>query len=156
MSQLTDKAIQIAESQIGQHEDPLGSNFGGQVTKYLESVGIDFPASWCSAFIYWCFDQASKSLAIANPLPRTGGVLAMYRATLNFRHQNKPQVGDIFIMDFGRGLGHTGIVESITEDGKYINTIEGNSNSDGSRNGIQVVKHQRSVTNPLIIGYLRF
>lgn len=51
--------------------------------------------------------------------------------------------GQIFIIDHGRGMGHTGIIEKI--EGGFIHTIEGNSNPAGSSNGIGVFKLQRKI-----------
>lgn len=147
MSTLSQKALKIAISQLGQQEKPLGSNWGVPVKKYLASVGINFPASWCMAFVYWCYNQTG----LPNPLVKTGGVLnAWNKATAN--RVKTPEPGDIFIMDFGKGLGHTGIVEKV--DATFIYTVEGNSNDSGSREGIEVTRKQRPRNK--IKGYLRY
>lgn len=146
---LSKSALQTAISQIGKCEQPLGSNWGTPVKDYLKSVGINFPASWCMAFVYWCFEQNSNK---DNPLVKTGGVLHAWNTEEKIHRVVEPQAGDIFIMDFGKGLGHTGIVESV--DGKYVHTIEGNSNSDGSRNGVKVVRHIRLISS--FKGFLRY
>jgi hypothetical protein len=154
-SDLANKAIEIAVSQIGQTEKPLGSNWGHPVQDYLASVGINFPASWCMAFVYWCFNEAAKSLQIENPLIKTGGVLAQWDAMYpSHRVTGDPEPGDVFIMDFGKGLGHTGIIESI-DAYEVLHTIEGNTNLNGSREGIEVDRKTRAQHNP-IIGYLRY
>lgn len=156
MSQLTDAALVVAQTQIGEKENPLGSNWGHPVQDYLASVDVHFAASWCMAFLYWCFDHAAGQLGQANPLFKTGGVLAQWRN----RKANQVPVGaavlpgDIFVMDLGSGLGHTGIVESIDADGT-LHTIEGNTNDNGSREGIEVERKIRHKAKP-IIGYLRF
>lgn len=147
MSALSDKALLIAITQIGEQEKPLGSNWGEPVQSYLKSVGITFPASWCMAFVYWCFDQCGPS----NPLVHTGGVLNAWKVAIVNRVTD-PQPGDIFIMDHGGGLGHTGIVESV--DGDYIHTIEGNTNDTGSREGVEVCRKVRAKAK--IVGYLRY
>jgi hypothetical protein len=139
-------ALKVAATQIGQTEKPLGSNWGKPVQDYLKSVGITFPASWCAAFVYWCFNQS-----LPNPLVKTGGVLAHWNAAKDKRVTD-PQPGDIFIMDHGKGLGHTGFVESA--DANFIYTIEGNSNDTGSREGIAVVRNRRK--RATIKGYLRY
>ena len=149
---LKETVIKIATSQIGKSEQPKNSNWGKPVQDYLASVGITFPASWCMAFIYWCFKQAYTELKLTNPLIKTGGVLAHWnQADKKYRVTN-PQPGDIFIMDFGKGLGHTGLVTSVTDT--HINTIEGNSNDEGSREGYEVCKRTRPKTS--IKGYLRY
>jgi hypothetical protein len=65
---LKDKALEIAKGEIGKCEIPKGSNWGPHVQVYLASVGIMEPASWCMAFVYWCFATASKAVSLQNPL----------------------------------------------------------------------------------------
>ena len=143
----------MAISQIGVEETPRGSNWGTQVKAYLNSVGINFPASWCMAFVYWCFDQARQQEGINTPrlITKTGGVIAQWNKSKSYRVTD-PQPGDVFIMDFGNGLGHTGIVESVEEH--LIHTVEGNTNDTGSREGYEVCRRMR--TKSSIKGYLRF
>lgn len=154
MSPLSQRALDRAIGQIDQKENPLNSNWGHPVQDYLASVGINFPASWCMAFIYWCFDGAANQLGLINPMIKTGGVLPQWHGS-SALHQIKfnPQAGDIFIMDLGHGLGHTGIIESIDSIG--LRTIEGNTNDTGGREGIEVARRLRKPGLP-IIGYLRF
>jgi CHAP domain len=143
------KVIEIAKSQIGVCENPKGSNSGKEVNEYLKSVGINFPAPWCMAFVYWCFKQAGIV-----GLAKTGGVLDQWNKCKQYQIVNQPpQPGDILIMDFGKGLGHTAIVESY-KDG-VIKTIEGNSNNEKGREGFIVCQHERFANNPKIKGYLR-
>lgn len=131
--------VQIAITQIGNQEIPKNSNWGVHVQKYLKSVGITFPASWCMAFVYWCCKEANPSTILF----KTGGVLKQWqKVDAKYKH-TIPQAGDIFIMDFGGGLGHTGIIESVENDN--IHTIEGNSNDEGSREGYEVCRRVRKV-----------
>lgn len=157
MSALTDKALAVAITQIGQTEKPLGSNWGHPVQDYLASVGINFPASWCMAFVYWCFEQAApKDTAVPSFPVKTGGVLhAWETADASHKVMDHPQPGDIFIMDLGKGLGHTGLVIAVSPDGHTLTTVEGNTNDTGSREGIEVAKKTRYNQKP-IIGYLRY
>lgn len=154
MSQLSTKAIQIAISQLHTQEQPKGSNWGPPdgVPKYLKSVGLTFPASWCMAFVYWCFREAAIQLGIPSPLIRTGGVLNAYNQSSKAAKQSSPQIGDIFIMDMGHGLGHTGIIENV--EGSLIHTIEGNTNDTGSREGFEVCRRTRHISS--IKAYLRY
>mgnify|MGYP000213922415 CR=1 FL=1 len=149
---LSEKALEIAISQIGQDEKPHGSNWGLPVKNYLQSVGINFPASWCMAFIYWCFSEASKQLKVTNAAIKTGGVLAAWNKAEKTKKSSTPSIGSVFIMDFGHGLGHTGIVKSF--DDKFIYTIEGNTNDTGSREGIEVCNKKRLRTS--IKGYINY
>jgi hypothetical protein len=149
---LGQQALEIAISQIGAEEEPRGSNWGEPVKSYLASVGIGFPASWCMAFMYWCFNAAAKEFKIKTPLFKTGGVLKAWQKAPAAVKVTDPQPGDIFIQDHGHGLGHTGIVEKV--DGEYVHTIEGNTNDTGSREGYEVCRRIRKKTS--IIGYLRY
>lgn len=150
--ELRQKALEVAISQLGVEEHPRGSNSGPEVEAYLKSVGLGKGYSWCMAFVYWCHNEASKSLGITNPMLKTGGVLAQWQGRKDKFRKSMPEPGDVFIMDFGKGLGHTGIVESADLD--FIYTIEGNSNDEGSREGFEVCRKKRSRLK--IKGYLRF
>lgn len=156
MSMLSDEALKVAISQIGQEEHPRGSNWGEPVKTYLKSVGITFPASWCMAFVYWCFREAIKSFvlnpSIRNTAVRTGGVLTAWNKSFVDQKSQIPSIGSVFIMDFGKGLGHTGFVEKF--DDKYIYTIEGNTNDTGSREGYEVCRRKRLRT--AIKGYINY
>ena len=134
------KHIEIAISQIGVEEIPRGSNWGESVQKYLKSVGITFPASWCMAFVYWC----CKESALNARLIKTGGVLRMWNEVSKEMKHSAPKAGDIFIMDYGKGLGHTGFVEKV--QGDKIFTIEGNTNDTGSREGYEVCRRVRDIS----------
>lgn len=155
MAILREKALEIAISQIGNEEHPRGSNWGEPVKTYLKSVSITFPAAWCMAFVYWCFNEAAKHYMIANPMHKTGGVLAQYkyRKAYAISAPHLPAPGDVFIMDYGGGLGHTGIVEKVNSDGT-LNTIEGNTNDTGSREGYEVCRKIRPIGK--IKAFLRF
>lgn len=158
------KHIEIAISQIGKEENPRGSNWGDDVAKYLKSVGINFPASWCMAFVYWCVEEAKVRIpdgtgGLKNPLLKTGGVMKQWNeidntfpiTKIKLRHIVEPKDGDIFIMDFGKGLGHTGFVEKV--EGDVLHTIEGNTNDTGSREGYEVCRRVRKAST--MKGYIR-
>ena len=153
--------LQTAILEIGHEEIPRGSNWGEHVKKYLHSVGIDFPASWCMAFVYWCVENSDCKLpditgGMSNPLVKTGGVMKQWNSIdihclSHFKPApqvkfSTPKQGDIFIMDYGKGLGHTGFVESIDKDGVHIHTIEGNTNDEGSREGFEVCRKTRKIS----------
>ena len=150
MSKLSEKIVQVATTQIGVQEIPKNSNAGPDVEKYLKSVGLGKGYSWCMAFVYWCALEAAKQLNIPITLYKTGGVMAMWNAKPLLRVK-VPQPGDIMILDYGKGLGHTGIVEKIV--GTDVHTIEGNTNDEGSREGYEVCRRIRKLS--AIKGFLR-
>lgn len=151
---LSDRALGIAVSQLGNAEDPHGSNWGKHVQKYLAAVNINFAAPWCMAFVYWCVNEAAKEMGIVNPLIKTGGVMAQWnKIPKEFKVVGPPRKGDIFILDYGKGLGHTGFVTSIIAD--RILTIEGNSNDEGSREGYEVCRKPGGRSIAKVKGFIR-
>lgn len=145
------EAMKVAATQIGAKEQPAGSNDGPQVRQYLAAVKLGAGYAWCMAFVYWCAAQAARDLHQVNPLLLTGGVLRQWNERPALRVA-RPQPGDIFIMEFSKGQGHTGFVEAVLADGT-IRTIEGNTNAAGSREGIEVARRVRKQST--IKGYLR-
>jgi CHAP domain-containing protein/putative peptidoglycan binding protein len=168
------QALGLAGSQVGQMEVPEGSNRGPMVDKYLASVSIDPAATsaderaWCMAFVYWCFDASAKALDTANPLPKTAGCIDHW--TLAGRSANATRIkaadayadrslikpGLIFVLDFGGGHGHTGVVERLLDGGR-LQTVEGNTNNDGSRNGVGVFRlNRRKLNDATLKGYIDY
>ncbi len=164
-------ALGIAISQIGVREAPPGSNRGREVDDYLRSVGLD-PAhgppggySWCMSFVYWCFHQAAAPGA--TPFPRKAACLDVF-ATV--RQQVPDRIitradaiaapgtirpGMVFILDHGGGHGHTGFVRQSA--GGALKTVEGNTNTDGSNNGVGVFElNRRSVMDRQLLGFIDF
>lgn len=161
---LLKEVLIIANSQLGVMEDPPNSNRGAQVAKYLKSVGIDAYSgnhAWCMAFVYYCFNEASKKIGKQNPLIQTAGVLRQWNETKSKKIKrvdasNNPALikpGFVFIRNYGSGKGHTGIV--IAVNGGFMDTIEGNSNNNGSREGVGVFKLNRKI-NSIENGFIDF
>ena len=143
--------LNIARSQLGFAEIPKGSNWGPHVQRYLACVNIHFASPWCMAFVYWCVNEACKEFSVKNPIVRTGGVLKQWNECPRSFRAAEPKPGDIFIMDYGKGMGHTGIVEKADKTNIY--TIEGNTNDEGSREGYEVCRRTRK--RAAVKGYLR-
>ncbi len=144
---LLEQAIEIATGEIGVREDPMGSNRGKRVEQYQASVGVDPGEPWCAAFLFFCFREAAKALKVPNPVIKTGSVLdhwnrARDKGIKTLLHDealddpSKVKPGMIFIISTGGGNGHTGIVTRVA--GGKLETIEGNTNDGGSREGIGV------------------
>jgi hypothetical protein len=145
--------LQIAQTEVGTLEVPVGSNWGPKVEAYLRSSGVTFPAAWCAAFVYWCFNEAATAAGTANPVYKTAGVMMHWNKTTGKKILAKDATenpllikpGHIFIMSFGGGLGHTGLVKAV--NGGFITVIEGNTNNNGSREGIGVFERTRKVSS---------
>jgi hypothetical protein len=147
---LAQSSLEVATRQIGVQEIPKGSNSGPEVEIYLKSVGLGKGYSWCMAFVYWCVLEASKKTGSQSPLKKTAGVLDQWNSKPELRLAT-PVSGSVFIMDFGKGQGHTGFVEKV--EGNMIHTIEGNTNDDGSREGNKVCRRTRDIAT--IKGFIR-
>lgn len=151
---LAQNSLDIAASQVGVCEVPKGSNGGPQVTQYLQSVGLNAGYPWCMAFVYWCVNKAANDMLLPNPMIKTAGVMMQWTLS-KLRKLPKTSKGvmpgDIFIMIFSHGTGHTGFVEKISNG--IIYTIEGNTNEDGSREGYEVARRQRPVSS--VVGFIQ-
>jgi hypothetical protein len=156
------EALKIAVTQIGVMEKPLGSNRGPEVNQYLDSVGLGPGQFWCMAFVYYCFDKAADKLSRNNPLVKTGHCMTHWNSTkgkkiLAANAVNNPSLvkpGQIFIINTGGSSGHTGIVEKL--EGGFLHTIEGNSNTEGSRNGIGVFRLNRRKITKINRGFVEY
>jgi hypothetical protein len=151
-------AIDVAgkEAEAGIREVPRNSNRGPRIETYLKSIDLPGGLSWCAAFVYWCFKEASRRLAAGTvcPLVKTGGCLDHWnrceasgarrlKAADALQNPGLLRPGHIFIMDHGRGLGHTGVIERIS--GGLLYTIEGNTDASKTREGGGVYRLTRKV-----------
>lgn len=137
----TPEIRQIYLSQVGKMEHPLGSNWGHPVQEYLARVHLHEPEPWCAAFVAWCLDSAG----ISNTINGASGS-AQNKANLVYYHTRMLQtvepgdVGTIFFPSLHR-IGHTFFTDSETNG--IVETIEGNSNAGGSREGVGVFHRKR-------------
>ena len=161
---LLQSVLDTAATQLGVRETPGTPNRGPQVDAYIRSVGLDPTGgySWCQAFVYWCFVQASTALKVPNPCVRTAGVLAHWAkspltarvyAQAAFDDPRLVRPGAIFIIDHGGGKGHTGLVTQVVSG--VVQTIEGNTNQAGSREGDGVYTHTRSIAS-INVGFIDY
>lgn len=158
-------ALAVAETQVGVTEAPPFKNTGEQVGEYLQSVGLGQGYHWCAAFVHWCFAQAAKELGVANPLPKTGhcmthwreaGARGVRRITAEQAHADPSLLmpGQVFIMHYGADKGHTGFVASV--QGGLLETIEGNTNTAGSRNGDGVYRKLQRRIEDINVGFIDY
>lgn len=157
-------SLEVALSQLGIRETKGQPNRGPEVDAYIRSVGLNPTGghSWCQAFVYWCFDKAASTASVANPCVQTGGVLAHWAksprgnrvyAQAAFDDPSTVSPGAIFIVDHGSGRGHTGLVLRISAG--EIDTIEGNTNERGSREGDGVYRKTRSLAS-VNVGFIDY
>jgi hypothetical protein len=144
ISSLAERALEIAECEIGVCEEPPGSNRGPRVDEYLRSVGLDptkgaYP--WCAGFASWAIKEAAAELELR---PRFKFSASCQRLTVENQDRLaiRPEVGAVFVMLNANGTGHCGLITAVLPDGS-IATIEGNTDSAGSRTGGQVMRRTR-------------
>ena len=146
--------VAAAEEAKQVRENPKNSNRGPEVDIYMKRACAPVGYAWCCAFVYWCFDEAAKSAGRQNPMVRTAGCLDHWnRAARNGAQRIKTQdavanpdlirPGMVFVMDHGRGLGHTGLIEKVA--GGLITTIEGNTDASKTREGGGVYRLTRKI-----------
>jgi hypothetical protein len=150
MNAFQDELIKQAGSQLGVTE-ATGHNDGVAVESYLKSVGLGKGYAWCMAFVYWCAKQAAAKMGIVNPLLQTGGVEVEWESNHGTR-VTKGLQGCVFFMHHPTGW-HTGIVTGEFPDG-LLHTIEGNTNSNGSREGTAVLRKVRYVKD--MVGFKKY
>ena len=141
------RLAEIASREVG-YKETEGSNLGPAVKKYQYATDLE-PGSWpwCSAFVCWCLmvwlrdPNAKEWLALKRRSPEDWrpktalayGFLEWAKSRPNtvdiFPDSIIPAPGDIVTFDFS----HVGIVANANAD--TITTIEGNTNSAGSREG---------------------
>jgi hypothetical protein len=147
--------VALAEHAKDVHEDPPGSNRGAHVDRYLPEHFRDDEKGppWCCFFYSWVAKEALGGW----PLGRREGGCASARALAGrmglwipkylAAEKQHPIPGDAFVMDKGSGHGHIGYVLRVSEDGRSINTLEGNC-------GNRVKLGLRALTDPQIVGYI--
>lgn len=130
------------------------SNSGPWVRSYMDgNEGNDW--FWCMGFVQAIIDQAAsiqgknfKKLMQLTYSCDTVGMIGINKRILtrNVLAQNNPSLikpGDIFLIQKSKfDWIHTGIVIAVHND--TIETIEGNTNSDGSNNGNAVMNRIRN------------
>lgn len=122
----------IAGAEVGQAEQPPGSNDSPRIAQYRTATAGSGVGPWCAYFTSWAARQAGTPLGDHGE--GFGSVDALYswaqragRAMPNGPGV-VPRPGDLIVFD-----EHIGIVEQVLPDGR-VQTIEGNSSDRVSRN----------------------
>jgi hypothetical protein len=124
------RMIAAAAAEVGQAEQPPGSNDSARIGEYRTATAGSGVGPWCAYFTSWAAQQAGVPVGEAGQ--GFGSVDALYawaqRTGRAIPAGNAPpQPGDLIVWD-----EHIGIVESVLPDGR-IQTIEGNSSDQVAR-----------------------
>ncbi len=118
--------VRIAESQLGQTEQPPGSNESPAIAMYRSATaGAASGAPWCAYFASWAARQAGEPLGAGGEgLGSVGQIWSWAQSTGRAIPNGPgvtPQPGDLIVF----GDEHVGIVRDVLPSGD-IQTIEGN------------------------------
>ena len=135
-----------AAGEVGQVEQPPGSNDSARIAEYRSAVPGGGVGPWCAYFASWVARENGKPLGEnGQGFARVDDVYAWAQRTGRAVPNGpgaRPQPGDLIIWD-----EHMGIVESVTPDGR-IQTIEGNSSDS-------VARRQYGADGGGAVGYVR-
>ena len=131
-----------AEKHIGVTE-ATGKNDGTEVERFLAITGLKKGQPWCAAFQAYIHDAAGL------PAPHSARVVDWFKQNVVWEREwtmygpeaKRGMVGALYYKDLGR-YGH--IVLIVGADKRNYYTIEGNTNSAGSREGEGVYRKIRT------------
>ena len=155
---LPEKIAFIAEAFIGRSESPAGSNRGPNLQEFFDADDYDPNGSkpgdsgyaWCAAFVCRIVQLAMVGGKWTFKRPTTAGAWAFEAWSRNqdsSTSTRKPagndiQRGDIVVFR----ASHIGIAISSPDKNGMVQTIEGNTNAAGEREGIAVMQKSRHVS----------
>jgi hypothetical protein len=148
LSSFTDRAvlrscvINAITKEVGVKEK-TGNNDGKRVEFYLHSVGLTKGASWCAAFVHCWLTHCGVANTITawSPTAHNPNNICYFKG----KTVKTPEPADVFTLYSitKRRIHHTGFFVRKINSHIY-ETIEGNTNNDGSANGDGVYRRKRS------------
>jgi hypothetical protein len=158
ISMTTDNIIQSALSFLGQEETDGNSGFiNPEFQAEMQRVGWQKGEAWCATFAELVFSKAYQGSPLLTELEKLFSKSAV-QTYLNFdksdwKTQNEngtpimvPVVGALAVWRMGNSsAGHIGVVVNVISPTEF-ETVEGNTNDDGSREGVEVAIKKRKVT----------
>src|SRR3954454_16604753 len=120
------RMVQIARNEIGQAEQPPGSNESARIADYRSGTQVAAAgAPWCAYFASWVANQAGVPLGDQGQGFGSVDQLYSWAQRTGRAYQagsgQQPKPGDLIVFN-----EHVGLVESVLPGGQ-IQTIEGNS-----------------------------
>lgn len=157
MNAIQTKIVETARKYIGQTEVPGNMGFNDKVFQNkMEEVGFVKGHAWCAYFAELVWKEAYTALgmmAIVKDLDElfsasATNTYANMKAYPGSVAGKLPVPGSLAVWKYGQGWqGHIGIVTDVTDT--TFNSVEGNTNDKGGREGYIVWEHtrQRIFTN---------
>jgi hypothetical protein len=142
---ISNEIVQIARSYVGQRELPNNSGFKDpSFLKKMQAVGFYPGASWCCFFfkLVWMegYEDSPAMQKLINRYANgsTRETYKNFKASPEFKVRDYPVVGAGVIWQHGSGTtGHAGVVTQLISTTGF-KSVEGNTNSTGGREGIEV------------------
>lgn len=146
-------ALAAANDVLGIRE--IGDNRGPSVEVMQRAAKIPPGSAWCAALANWGAEYASAVKNLPSPLedvPLQGYVQSYYEWGVQndlIVPWGQTEPGDLFLVwhPSKDRYAHLGFVDAVFLDAGQFRTIEGNSNSSGSREGIEVAQNTRHVSS---------
>lgn len=147
--------VVYAEKHLEQHPREVGGqNKGPWVRLYMQgNEGSDWP--WCAGFVSFILKQACKSLNVSPPIQTSfscDSLAAGAKGRGLFLKESEAMQkstivpGSLFLVRrTSTDWVHTGII--LSAENNIFNTIEGNTNDDGDREGYEVCRRIRNYEN---------
>lgn len=151
-------AAAYAKQHLKQHPREVGGqNRGPWVRLYMKGKQ-GTPFAWCAGFVCFVLRQAADTLGVKPPLPYTFGCdelagfakqAGLFVPEKDITSGRTPAAsmppGSIFLVrKTAKDWTHTGFAVAFHDE--YFETIEGNTNDTGSREGFEVCRRTRSYT----------
>jgi hypothetical protein len=168
---IRDLIVSKALFYIGEQEVKGNQGFKNKIFENkMISVGFQHGFAWCALFgeLVWREAGQDVNTSLDHILAKTFSAGAVktfnnFKARKDFEISNTPTPGDLVVwQSYKRGkaswTGHLAIVVGVEDD--HFETVEGNTNSKGGREGIEVALKKRNynfqTTNGLrILGFIK-
>ena len=137
---MKDRVLPTAEQFVGWVREATGANDGRWVEAIQRTTGNKRGDPWCASWVSFVLDIAYRG---KNPVPTTASCdVILHWARTNNRLVKDPEPGDLFlVMRTPDDAVHVGFVALPKEHTVF--TLEGNTNSGGSRDGWGVFARER-------------
>lgn len=150
VEELVQRVLDVARTKRGYVEQGGRNGHSGNMTDFWRELDPKLQGNpWCAAYVSWVFKHAGIPLpAIDKPYGFVFVPNAVNWAKAHGRFSRIPSVGAIALYGYGGSNGyavHTGIVASVSRNGRDFLAIEGNTAVGHDVNGGSVMERQRNV-----------
>lgn len=149
-----EEIVKVAKKYIGQHEKPNNSGFkDADFEKRMKDTGWSTGLSWCAFFCELVWKEAYNNPVVFKELDKlfSGSATTTYKnfeLSGTWKVGQEPRPGALAVWRYGSDWkGHIGVVIDKVGTTSF-SSIEGNTNSEGGREGIEVAEKLRKLNAP--------